>query len=82
MSAAERQRQHRARMTAGLRVYRATLNEEATEQLLKSFGVKTFAELVEQLNELDALSVTHNGQGIAVVLRWLRDELTNRTDEV
>ena len=82
MTAAERQRQHRERIAAGLRVYRATLNEEATEQLLKSFGVETFAELVEQLNELDALLVTHNGQGIAVVLRWLRDELANRTDEV
>ena len=81
MTAAERQRRFRERQAAGVRVYTATLNEEATEQLLKSFGVETFGELVEQLNELDVLSVTHNGQGIAVVLRWLRDELTNRTDE-
>ena len=34
MTATDRQRRFRERTAAGLRVYRATLNEEATEQLL------------------------------------------------
>ena len=76
MSAAERQRQHRARMTAGLRVYRATLNEEATDNLVYDAGHETFEELIEELLELDArIRVTRDGRGFATVLKLLRDEL-------
>ena len=76
MSAAERQRQYRERIAAGVRVYRATLNEAAMDALVYDAGHETFEELIEELLDLDArIRVTRDGRGFATVLKLLRDEL-------
>ena len=80
MSGRERTQRWRARIADGRRVYTAEADEEATEQLLKSFDCETFEQLLEQLNMVDSLLVTRHGHGLSPVLLWLINELTKDED--
>ena len=80
VSGKERTHRWRARLEAGRRIYTAEADEEATEQLLKSFDCETFEQLLERLNMVDSLLVTRHGHGLSPVLLWLINELTKDED--